>query len=76
MVVAALVLAQVTDAFVKGLFTSFLRSTMRRSLTCCAPGGFVQWDGTYSLKRSNRHVPMLNHTLMNVLAATQHVEQA
>jgi hypothetical protein len=37
-------LAGVADGFVKGLFTSFLFSTMRRSLICCASGDrFVQW---------------------------------
>ena len=36
-------LAGAADGFVKGLFTSFLFSTMRRNLLCCEPDAFVQW---------------------------------
>ena len=47
-------LAGVADGFVKGLFTSFLFSTMRRNLMCCQPGAFVQWMAWYHLKAHPR----------------------
>ena len=36
-------MAGAADGFVKGVFTSFLFSTMRRNLLCCEGGAFVQW---------------------------------
>ena len=64
-------LAGVADGFVKGLFTSFLFSTMRRNLLCCASGAhFVQWMAWYNLSRSHRDLPMKDRVFMAALAMT------
>ena len=60
-------LAGAADGFVKGLFTSFLYSTMRRNLLCCEPGAFVQWMAWYNLSRSHRDVPMTDRGFMAAL---------
>jgi len=64
-------LAGAADGFVKGLFTSFLFSTMRRNLLCCRPGAFVQWMAWYNLSRSHRDLPMKDRDFMATLAMTQ-----
>ena len=53
--------------FVKGLFTSFLFSTMRRNLLCCEPGSFVQWMAWYNLSRSHRDLAMPDRAFMAAL---------
>ena len=63
-------LAGLADGFVKGLFTSFLFSTMRRDLLCCEPGAFVQWLGWYNLSRSHRDVPMTDRAFLEALTRT------
>lgn len=60
--------AGVADGFVKGLFTSFLFSTMRRNLLCCQPDAFVQWMAWYNLSRSHRDLPMKDRSFMAALA--------
>lgn len=61
-------LAGAADGFVKGLFTSFLFSTMRRNLLCCKPGAFVQWMAWYNLSRSHRDLPMRDRGFMAALS--------
>lgn len=63
-------LAGVADGFVKGLFTSFLYSTMRRDLLCCEGGAFVQWLGWYNLSRSHRDLPMHDRAFLKALTTT------
>jgi len=66
-------LAGAADGFVKGLFTSFLFSTMRRNLLCCRPGAFVQWLAWYN-KSTHRDFPNTDREFMAILAMT-HGEQ-
>ena len=53
--------------FVKGLFPSFLFSTMRRNLLCCESGSFVQWMAWYNLSRSHRDLAMPDRAFMAAL---------
>jgi len=63
-------LAGAADGFVKGVFTSFLFSTMRRNLLCCEGGAFVQWMAWYNLSRTHRDLPMSDRGFMAALATT------
>ena len=64
-------LAGVANGFVKGLFTSFLYSTMRRDVLCCEPGAFVQWLGWYNLSRSHRDLPMKDRGFLEALTRAE-----